>query len=56
MDALCSERCYKPGWSLDEAMDFLLQQSAIKFDPTLIELVMDNRQVFEEIRARYPEH
>ena len=56
MDALCSERCYKPGWTMDAAMEFLQEQSGIKFDPSLIELVIANRQLFEEIRARYPEH
>lgn len=56
MDALCSERCYKSGWTMDRAMDFLLEQSGIKFDPALIELVTANRETFEAIRARYPEH
>jgi response regulator RpfG family c-di-GMP phosphodiesterase len=56
MDALCSDRCYKTGWTMEQAMEFLQKQRGLKFDPALIDLVMANRAIFEAIRTRYPEH
>lgn len=36
-DALTSIRPYKPAWSVDDAMDFICQQSGLHFDPALVE-------------------
>jgi len=36
-DALTSDRPYKRGWSIEDAVKFIQDQSAMHFDPTLVE-------------------
>ena len=36
-DALTSDRPYKTGWSIEDAVKFIQDQSAMHFDPTLVE-------------------
>lgn len=50
LDALLSKRSYKEEWHQDEVVHFLRENSGIKFDPDLIEIVMDNRKEIFEIR------
>lgn len=54
-DALCSDRCYKPRWELSRVVEFMKEQRGKKFDPTLIDLFLDNLALFVEIRRRFPD-
>jgi putative two-component system response regulator len=53
LDALSSSRKYKKGWDLDEIFSFLKSQSGKHFDPSLVDLFMDNFGMFLEIRDKY---
>ena len=54
-DALCSDRCYKKAWSSDQAMVYVKEESGRKFDPVLVELLLENVDEFIRIRERYPD-
>ncbi len=54
-DALGSRRCYKEAWPSDRIRDYILEQRGIKFDPRLVELLMDNWDVAEQVRMRLPD-
>ncbi len=51
-DALVSQRCYKPAYSIDEAYEIIRGESGTHFDPVLAELFMEIRPDF--IRTCYP--
>ena len=53
LDALLSPRPYKPRWSLDDALEYLRQQSGILFDPRCVDALLRSRSKLEEICARY---
>jgi len=53
LDALLSPRPYKPGWSLDDAMAYLREQSGRHFDPRCVEALERSRTRLEDICARY---
>jgi len=54
-DALTSERPYKTAWTLEAAVDFLLQGSGTHFDPNCVKAFLDAWDDVMEIRARYQE-
>ncbi|MGV6827026.1 MAG: DUF3369 domain-containing protein [bacterium] len=54
-DALCSARCYKKAWPIDEAFAYMAEESGKKFDPRLIALMLENRQTFVSIQERFPD-
>ena len=54
-DALCSKRCYKEAWSLEEAKQEIMSISGSHFDPHLASLFIDNFALFEEIYASHPD-
>ena len=54
-DALGSQRCYKEPWSSELIREFLVAQSGIKFDPSLVRALLDGWQEAEDIRARMPD-
>jgi len=41
LDALTSQRCYKPAFGFDESLQLMRRQSGCHFDPSLIELLGD---------------
>lgn len=50
-DAISSKRVYKDAWSFDEAVDYILSQSALAFDPDLVrsfELEISNIKEIKE--------
>ena len=51
-DALTSVRPYKPAWSVEEAMDFILSQSGTHFDPELVDLLVQSMPQILAIKAR----
>lgn len=54
-DALSSERVYKKAWSMEEIMTYLLEQRGKHFDPSLIDLFLQNIDSFIDIRHKYAE-
>lgn len=54
-DALTSERPYKPAWTLEAAVDFLLQGSGTHFDPQCVKAFLEAWDDVMEIRSRYQE-
>jgi PAS domain S-box-containing protein len=56
LDALCMKRVYKDAWSEDEAFKFILEQKGVKFDPKLVNLLMNNIETFKKIKNRQMEY
>lgn len=52
-DALCSKRCYKEAWPVEDTMHFIKQQSGKHFDPKLVELLFENLDRVLEIQREY---
>ena len=52
-DALTSERPYKHAWPVQEAVDFLKQQSGSQFDPRLVELFLAKLPEVLRVRAMH---
>ena len=50
-DALCSDRCYRPAWTQEEAKTYILSQSGKMFDPRIInlfiELISEKKEINE---------
>lgn len=40
-DALTTDRCYRPAWSLDKTMQYILEQSGKLFDPNLVPIFIN---------------
>ena len=51
-DALSMDRVYKKSWSVADIMAYLKEERGRKFDPTLIDLFLENIDLFFEIRQR----
>jgi response regulator RpfG family c-di-GMP phosphodiesterase len=54
-DALGSRRCYKQPWTSAQIREFILAQSGVKFDPTLVATLVEHWDDAEAIRARLPD-
>jgi len=54
-DALGSQRCYKAPWSLDEIQHAIRELSGVKFDPLLVDLLLDNVEEFAAFREQCPD-
>lgn len=54
-DALGSERCYKPAWSLEEILALLEEEKGKQFDPKLIEIFMKHLDEILAIRDQHPD-
>ena len=54
-DALTSERPYKKAWTLEAAVDFLVQGSGKHFDPQCVQAFLNAWDDVMEIRGRYQE-
>lgn len=52
-DALTSERPYKKAWPIEEALEFIRQQSGSHFDPMLVDVFMDCLPEILHIRDRW---
>jgi len=55
-DALGSKRCYKEAWPADKVKDFLISERNKKFDATLVDIVIDNFDEFQQVREQYPDN
>lgn len=54
-DALLSRRCYKAEWSINDALDEVKGQSGKHFDPTLVDILVENIDEFIAVREAYPD-
>jgi response regulator RpfG family c-di-GMP phosphodiesterase len=54
-DALGSRRCYKDAWNRDAIRAYILEQSGVKFDPAVVQVLLDHWDDAEEIRRRLPD-
>ncbi|MGB5866449.1 MAG: response regulator [Arcobacteraceae bacterium] len=52
-DALGSHRCYKKAWEDSEIYNLLQEQSGKQFDPKLVDIFLENKAIFTEIRDKY---
>lgn len=52
-DALGSERCYKQRWEDSKVFEYIQKESGKTFEPTLVELFMEHKEKFLEIRDKY---
>lgn len=54
-DALGSKRCYKEKWEEDKIKEFIISQRGIKFEPQLVDILVENYSDFTSIRASLPD-
>jgi putative nucleotidyltransferase with HDIG domain len=54
-DALGSRRCYKEAWPDDEVRAYLVEQRERKFDPHLVDLLLERWDQVGELRERMPD-
>ncbi len=54
-DALGSKRCYKDPWPSNKIQEFIKEQSGIKFDPSLVDLLFKHWDEAEKIRESLPD-
>jgi putative two-component system response regulator len=54
-DALTSERSYKKAWSNEEAIDFLVSNKGIHFDPQCVDKFLEDWYEVLYIKAKYQE-
>lgn len=52
-DALGSKRVYKGPWPLGHILDYFKENKGSHFDPTLVDLFIDNIEEFLEIQSHY---
>lgn len=52
-DALISPRPYKRAWTVDEALDYLVEQRDKLFDPRCVDALVHNRERVDDICQRY---
>ena len=54
-DALGSRRCYKEPWAPEDVRNFIVEQRGLKFDPTLVDLILESWDEMQDIRAQHPD-
>lgn len=54
-DALGSQRCYKHAWSEDQIRGFILGQRGIKFEPRLVDLLLERWDQAMRLRETLPD-
>ncbi|HEX5710859.1 MAG TPA: HD domain-containing phosphohydrolase [Sulfuricurvum sp.] len=52
-DALGTERVYKKAWDRDQILDYFIDQKGSHFDPSLVEIILENADDFFDIRRRF---
>ncbi len=52
-DALLSKRCYKQPWELDEVLDFIKSERGGRFDPALVDLLIEHLDEFQAIGEQW---
>lgn len=52
-DAICSKRVYKDAWTIEQALDYLKENSGKIFDPKLVEVFFNNLDKIKCIQEKY---
>lgn len=52
-DALTSKRPYKDAWSIEKTLEYIVEQKGKHFDPSLVELLIENLPKVLEIKERW---
>jgi len=52
-DALAHKRCYKEAWPMEKILELLEQEKGKQFEPRLVDLLVNNLELFEKIRTSY---
>ncbi len=52
-DALSCERVYKKAWPIEKIIELIVAERGCHFDPTLVDLFMDNIEKFTDIAFKY---
>jgi HD-GYP domain-containing protein (c-di-GMP phosphodiesterase class II) len=55
-DALSNRRCYKEAWDENEVLDTIRAEAGKQFDPELVEVFLENIDIFRQIEKLYPDH
>lgn len=51
-DALGTERVYKKAWNRNQILDYFQDQKGLQFDPSLVDIVLENADEFFDIRRQ----
>ena len=54
-DALGSDRCYKKAWPMDKVLELIRTERGQHFDPTLVDILLNNLDAFLTIRDAFPD-
>ncbi|UIP29728.1 HD-GYP domain-containing protein [Photobacterium sp. TLY01] len=54
-DALTSQRPYKPAWSVEDAADYIREQSGTHFDPALVDAFHRCQSALIDLKNKWPE-
>jgi response regulator RpfG family c-di-GMP phosphodiesterase len=54
-DALGSRRSYKEPWPVEAILDHIRKERGGQFDPTLVDLLINNAEKFQALRAKFPD-
>jgi putative two-component system response regulator len=54
-DALTSERPYKSAWTVEEAVDYIREQSGKHFDPAIVDVFMSKITEIKQIKEHHPD-
>ncbi|MCV2884319.1 DUF3369 domain-containing protein [Aestuariibacter sp. AA17] len=54
-DALGSKRCYKSPWPHEKIVDLIAKERGKHFEPELVDIMLDNINIFQQLRERYPD-
>ncbi|HTD28094.1 MAG TPA: DUF3369 domain-containing protein [Xanthomonadaceae bacterium] len=54
-DALGSRRCYKEPWSQEDILEFIQRERGLKFEPRLVDILLENWDAAELIRRGLPD-
>ncbi len=52
-DALVNKRCYKAAWTIEETLSFFKEMSAVKFDPALVNILLECSDDLLAIQNKY---
>lgn len=52
-DALCSKRCYKPQWPLEEVLQTIRESAGSHFDPELVDVFLESIDEVLDIQRKY---
>ena len=54
-DVLYNKRCYKDPWPVEDIMSFFKKMSGVKFEPSLVDLVVKKQDELISIQQTYPD-